>query len=99
LSAPLYVKVPIPGTPLSDEPAIEGPARMKAKARMKLMVRMWLSPVSVPASPPFRWKSHSQRLFPDICAPSGKWFHRAGYCFVGHVGRNIGEKNPMISIG
>ena len=30
----------MPGKPFSDEPAIEGPARMKAKARMKLMVRI-----------------------------------------------------------
>jgi hypothetical protein len=30
----------MPGKPLSEEPAIEGPVRMKAQARMKLMVRI-----------------------------------------------------------
>jgi hypothetical protein len=49
--APLYEKVPMPGRPLSEEPASQGPARTKAKARMKLMVRILLSPVLVPAVP------------------------------------------------
>jgi hypothetical protein len=35
----------------------------------------------MPASPPFRWQSDIQRLFPDICAKSGKWFHRQGELF------------------
>jgi hypothetical protein len=38
----MYEKVPMPGRLLSEEPAIEGPARMKAKARIKLIVRIWL---------------------------------------------------------
>ena len=71
----------MPGKPWSEEPATEGPARMKAKARMKLKVRIGLSPVSVPASPPFCWQSDSQPLFPDICAKSTKWFHQGGELF------------------
>ena len=41
----------MPGKPLSEDPAIEGPARMEAKARMKLMVRIGLSPVPGPGVP------------------------------------------------
>jgi hypothetical protein len=33
-------KVPTPGRLESDGPAIEGPHRMKARARMKLVVRI-----------------------------------------------------------
>ena len=36
---PLYAKVPMPGRLVSDKPAIEG-ASTKAKARMKLRVRI-----------------------------------------------------------
>jgi hypothetical protein len=38
-----YEKVPMPGRLPSEEPAIEAPARMKAKARMKLIVRIFSS--------------------------------------------------------
>jgi hypothetical protein len=54
---------------------------MKAKARMKLMVRIDLSPVSAPASPPSRWQPDNRGLFPDICAKSRKWFHGFGDLF------------------
>jgi hypothetical protein len=36
----MYEKVPTPGKPDSDEPAIDGPASRIAQARMKLNVRI-----------------------------------------------------------
>jgi len=44
IGEPLYAKVPTPGRPFSDEPAIEGPTSRKAQARTKLTVFIWLSP-------------------------------------------------------
>jgi hypothetical protein len=38
-TAPFQEKVPTPGSLESDGPAIEGPHRMKARARTKLVVR------------------------------------------------------------
>jgi hypothetical protein len=52
----------------------------------------------VPAYPPFRWQIDNQRLFPVVCAKSGKWFHPGKNCFVDREGRNIGEKSAMISV-
>jgi hypothetical protein len=52
----------------------------------------------VPASPPFCLQSDTQRLFPDICAKGENGFIAGENCFVGRSGRNIGDKNPMISI-
>jgi hypothetical protein len=37
---PLYTNVPTPGKEVSDEPAIEPPATTKARASMKLRVRI-----------------------------------------------------------
>jgi hypothetical protein len=31
--------------------------------------------------PPSRWARDSQRLFPDICAKTAKWFRRYGELF------------------
>ena len=39
----------MPGKPFFDEPAIDGPASMKAKARMKLTVRIRCLRVRLPA--------------------------------------------------
>jgi hypothetical protein len=50
---------------------------MKAKARMKLVVCIWLSPVvRGQAAPAVSLTRDSQRLFPDICAKTAKWFRR-----------------------
>jgi hypothetical protein len=40
IGEPLYEKVPVPGRPLSEEPASEEPTNTKAKASMKLMDRI-----------------------------------------------------------
>jgi hypothetical protein len=79
----LYAKVPAPGRPASDKPAIVGPARTKAMARMKLRVRI----LTVSGSPcpaqlrRFRGGIDSQRVFPDVCAKSAKWFRRTEELF------------------
>jgi len=84
----------MPGKPWSDEPAIEGPARMKAKARMKLMVRMCLSPVSVAGVPAVSLARVIANGCFRISAPKGENGFIAGEnCFVGRAGRNIGGKN------
>jgi hypothetical protein len=40
IGEPVYEKVPVPGRAPSEDPAIDGPARTKAKARMKPIVGM-----------------------------------------------------------
>jgi hypothetical protein len=40
IGEPVYEKVPVPGRAPSKDPVIEGPARTKAKARMKLIVHI-----------------------------------------------------------
>jgi hypothetical protein len=72
----------MPGKEVSDEPAIEGPASTKAKARMKLKVRIWrVSDVACGAVPPFRCRIDNQPVFPDIYAKSRKRFRRRENCF------------------
>lgn len=75
----------MPGKPLSDEPAIEGPARTKAKARIKLMVRIMSGSGIAGESRRFRWQVDNQRLFPEICAEAGNGFVAPENCFVGIV--------------
>jgi len=49
---------------------------------MKLVVRIWLSPVvRGQAAPAVSLTRDSQRLFPDICAKTAKWFRRGGELF------------------
>jgi hypothetical protein len=58
---------------LSEEPAIEGPARMKAKPRMKLIVRIGrlrFRSKRVLAS----WVTDNQWLFPDVCSKAKNGF-------------------------
>jgi hypothetical protein len=52
IGEPLYRKVPTPGRLPSGEPANEEPASTKPKARMRLSVRMDLSPNSVAGGEP-----------------------------------------------
>jgi hypothetical protein len=85
------VKAPAAGK-LSGVPAIEGPASTKAKARMKLRVRIEASPVRLSAAVwlgPF----DNQVLFPDICTKSGKWFRDGGELFRrGGTDETLGQK-------
>jgi hypothetical protein len=71
----------MPAKAVSDEPAMEGPARMKAKARMKLTVRIDVSGFGCRLCRPSRWRFDNERLFPDICATSRKWFRYPGELF------------------
>ncbi len=78
----------MPGKPFSEEPAIEGPARMKAKARMKLIVRPRRFVGNLITVSCFR-----------ISAPKAEnGFVAAEICFVGQKRRNIGDKTSMISV-
>jgi hypothetical protein len=78
----------MPGRLLSEEPAIEGPARMKAKARMKLIVRIYVSGLKSRARCAFRWQLDSQSLFPDICSKTENGFVAAEICFIETSRRN-----------
>ena len=78
---------------LSTEPASDGPASTKAKARMKLIVRIDSLRCPVPASRRVYWRLDSGLLFPDICAPSGKWFRRARELFRGPGATKQWDKN------
>ena len=64
----------MPGRLPSEEPAIEGPARMKAKPRMKLIVRIGSSPVQVEALCVASLVTDNQRLFPDVCSKAKNGF-------------------------
>ena len=71
----------MPGRLPSLEPAIEGPARMKAKARMKLKVRICRSPVGA-ALGALSLTGDNPELFREFCAKSEKWFRRRGEMFL-----------------
>ncbi len=71
----------MPGNPRSETPAIEGPARTKAKARMKLIVRILTVSASKYRRPAFVRSLITNMLFPDIYAKSAKWFRRDGEMF------------------
>jgi hypothetical protein len=73
------VKAPAAGK-LSGVPAIEGPASTKAKARMKLRVRIEASPVRL-FDRRLVGPLDNQVLFPDIYTTSGKWFREEGELF------------------
>jgi hypothetical protein len=79
------VKAPAAGK-LSGIPAIEGPVSTKAKARMKLRVR-------IDESPGYRPLFDNQVLFPDIYTTSGKWFRDGGELFRrGGADETLGQK-------
>ena len=78
----------MPGRLPSEEPAIEGLARMKAKPRIKLIVRIWPSPVQVEASWFASLVTDNQRLFPDVCSKTENGFVGWENCFVGTCSRN-----------
>jgi hypothetical protein len=71
--APFQEKVPTPGRLVSEEPAIEGPDRMKAKARTKLVMRIiFKSLLLFPSA--VRRQFDTSWLFPDLCSARAKWF-------------------------
>jgi len=73
------LKAPAAGK-LSEDPAIGGTTSTKAKARIKLSVR-----INLPPSPTqvrrFVGQLDTSGLFPDICTKSGKWFRRGRELF------------------
>jgi hypothetical protein len=64
----------MPGRLPSEEPAIEGPARMKAKPRIKLIVRIGRLQVQVKAPCAVWWVTDNQWLFPDVCSKEKNGF-------------------------
>jgi hypothetical protein len=70
----------MPGRLLSDNPAIEG-ASTKAKANMKLRVRIGLSGFGTGVSRRFRCQLDNHPLFSGCLRPSGKWFGGTGDLF------------------
>src|ERR1700722_10933737 len=91
----------MPGRPPSDRPAIEGPASTKPRARMKVKVRiMTVSGLGTGADRRYCWRLDNHPLFPDVCAQSGKWFHRAAESFRGPTPREtVVKKSTMIPVG
>jgi len=71
----------MPGNPRSETPAIDGPARTKAKASMKLIVRISLSPRPNTGDSRVWSQPDNEPLFPDIYAKRAKWFRRDGEMF------------------
>jgi hypothetical protein len=69
--------VPTPGRLPSNEPAIEGPSITKAKATMKLVVRIRLSPGWLPFL-----LLHNPRPFPEFCSRRENGFVAPENCFV-----------------
>ncbi|MGX9424626.1 MULTISPECIES: hypothetical protein [Bradyrhizobium] len=67
---------------------------------MKLIVRIWLSPVFQRSRLVWRFDNHA--LFPDICAKTSKWFHSTAELFRGlgatkHWGRKRNDFSTRIS--
>jgi len=69
--------VPTPARLPSNEPAIEGPSITKAKATMKLVVRIRLSPGWLPFL-----LLHNPRPFPEFCTRRENGFVAPENCFV-----------------
>ena len=81
------------------DPAMEGPASTKAKARMKLKVRIDCLRFRLRRCRRFVGQLDTQGLFPDICAKSGKWFRGGENCFVAAAAtKQFGAKSPVISV-
>jgi hypothetical protein len=77
--------VPMPGRLESDGPAIDGPHRMKAKVRMKLVARIvWVSPVNQSALAACR-QFDTSAVFPVVCAEAENGFVTKENCFVAPV--------------
>ena len=62
---------------------------MKAKARMKLIVRIGWSPVRAEALCAVSLVTDNQWLFPDVCSKTENGFVAWENCFVGTRRRNI----------
>jgi hypothetical protein len=72
----------MPGRPPSVEPAIEDAEITNAKARIKLAVRIRLSPRSWALTARRCWRVDNHASFPQFCKPSEKWFRQQENCFV-----------------
>src|SRR5882757_6045892 len=82
----------MPGRLPSEEPAIEGPARTKAKPRIKLIVRIGCLRFQAWALCAVSLVTDNQRLFPDVCSKTENGFVGWENCFVGTSRRNIRSK-------
>jgi hypothetical protein len=64
----------MPGRLPSEEPAIEGPARTKAKPRIKLIVRIGCLRFQAEALCAVSLVTDNQWLFPDVCSKAKNGF-------------------------
>jgi hypothetical protein len=88
-TAPFQEKVPTPGRLESDGPAIEGPHRMKARAKTKLVVRTIKSLPFLVWAAPFDGNLIPKGCFRMSALEAKNGFVTAENCFVGTRRRNI----------
>jgi hypothetical protein len=89
VAAPFQEKVPTPGRLESDGPAIEGPRRIKARARTKLVVRTIKSLPFRKSAAPFDGNLIPKGCFRMSALEAKNGFVTAENCFVGTRRRNI----------